>query len=102
VFAVLAWPVLASWCVIWGAGYLVLRTVNPANTVATLVVMLGILIGSDPLIGLLTGPGIPAWEFRTGAVAILTVILVKHIGPVLEYFRERPGGQPPRKNDDAG
>lgn len=102
VFAILAWPVLASWCVIWGAGYLVLRAVNPANAVATVAVMVGVLFGSDALIGLLTGPGIPAWEFRTGTVAILTIILVKHTGPVREYFRERQGGQPPRKNDDAG
>jgi acyl phosphate:glycerol-3-phosphate acyltransferase len=103
VFALIAWPVVPAWGILWGGAYLLLRSVNPANAAATIGVMLGIVFGSEDLIARVTTSGVPAGAFRLAGSVVLVIILLKHIGPVLEYIQmRRTGRRPGADREQAG
>lgn len=94
VYAVLGWPVVLLWCVLWAAGNFFLRRVNPANALATVLVMAFILAVPESLLALLVAGDPPLAGFRIISTLLLIVILVKHAAPVREYLKERGGRVP--------
>ncbi len=89
VYAVMGWAVVLLWCVLWAAGNFFLKRVNPANALATALVLIGILVLPDAVVGLLAAGGTPLPAFRLFSTMVLVTILIKHVAPVREYLKER-------------
>lgn len=94
VYAVMGWAVVLTWCVLWVAGNFFLRRVNPANALATALVLVGILVMPDALLSLLTAGDPPLGGFRIFSTLLLIIVLTKHTAPVREYLKERRGRIP--------
>ena len=83
---VIAWPFLALWCGLWVLGFLLIRHVNIANALASVVELIGILVAPGYLVSLITGGSINTVEFRIFGLALFIVILIKHVEPVREFI----------------
>ena len=83
---VIAWPALALWCALWVLGFLLIRHINVANALASVVELIGILVAPGYLLSLITGTSIETGEFRIFGLALFIVILIKHVEPVREFF----------------
>jgi acyl phosphate:glycerol-3-phosphate acyltransferase len=89
VMLVLGWPFVLIWCAMWYIGRSLTRDVNVGNAIATSgLLLLGLVIPA----GLLTEmvrPNAPTGEFRIFIGVLMSVILVRLVNPVLEYFEKR-------------
>ena len=83
---VIAWPFLAVWCALWVLGFLLIRHINVANALASVVEMVGILVAPGGLLRPMVGSSIETGEFRIFLFALFIVILIKHVEPVREFF----------------
>jgi glycerol-3-phosphate acyltransferase PlsY len=83
----LGWPVVPAWLALWGAAYPLLRSVNPANALATLLILVAALALPAEWIGAVAPDGIT--EFRLFASAVMVIILARHVSPVMEFVNER-------------
>jgi glycerol-3-phosphate acyltransferase PlsY len=88
---VLQWLIVAAWGAGWGAGFLLTRRVNPGNVIASLIVMLLAILLPDSTIAALLPDGATMNAFRIFTVVLLTVILLKHIEPVIQWIAEKRG-----------
>jgi acyl phosphate:glycerol-3-phosphate acyltransferase len=102
VMIALAWPVVGVWLVLWGAGYLLLRDVNPANAFASVILFALFLILPDNILSAAgPAPNNVVWIRLAGAL-LMMIILIKHIEPLKEYIgqlRDRSGSA---KRSDGG
>jgi glycerol-3-phosphate acyltransferase PlsY len=80
VMLVVAWPVVGTWLVLWGISFLFTRQVNPANAIASALMVIGAMVVPDEAIGSI--------ELRLLVISIMTVILIKHIEPLRLFFQE--------------
>lgn len=87
---VVAWPVVCVWLVLWSLSALLLRQVNPANAMASALVLVGEIVGPENIVGPI--------ELRLFVIGVMVVILIKHIDPVKSYLEElrarRRSGKP--------
>lgn len=89
VFSMFCWPLVFVWGLFWSGAYLVLREVNPANAVASLLLPLLLAVIPGFFLSRFTAGGIPGEEFTVFAAASMFVVLVKHLAPVRAYIEER-------------
>ncbi|MEW6511628.1 MAG: glycerol-3-phosphate acyltransferase [Bacteroidota bacterium] len=89
VFGVVAWPVVVMWVFLWLVGYGVVRRVNPANAIATIIMLAVVLLTPAETLTQTISGGIPAGQFRWFSSILMTLILMKHIAPIREYIEER-------------
>lgn len=89
VFSMFCWPLVPVWCLLWGGAYLVLREVNPANAVASLAIPLLLAVIPGSFLSRFTAGGIRGEDFTMFAAASMLLVLMKHLGPVRAYIRER-------------
>jgi glycerol-3-phosphate acyltransferase PlsY len=84
---VLLWLVVPLWLLLWGAAFLLVRVVNPANAIASAVVLVAALV---------IPPGAWEWALREPApvlwvrgsvIVLMAIILTRHVGPVQEYIQ---------------
>ena len=87
VFLAISWPVVPLWLAAWGVGYLWLRAVNPANALATFVVLSSALALPAEWVARVAPAGADMTEYRAFVVAVMVIILAKHITPVSEYLK---------------
>jgi acyl phosphate:glycerol-3-phosphate acyltransferase len=86
--ALICWPVIPVWMLLWLAGYRLTRNVDPANAISTIVVILvASLLQSSATgyLGVNTGNGI----IRGFVITVMTTILLRHIAPLRELVKER-------------
>lgn len=83
-----AWS-LVLWVAAWAAGFLRLRKVNLANALATVVVIVVSLIIPGESLERFLPEGATVMGFRLLIVLVMSIVLVRHIGPVREYARQR-------------
>ena len=87
---VVAWPVVGAWLALWGVSFLLLRQVNPANAMASALVLIGGILGPDDIVGPI--------GLRLFVISVMIVILIKHIEPVKSFLEElrarRRSGRP--------
>ncbi len=89
VMAVLGWLFVALWGIWWGAGFLIFRRVNVGNAFACALTLVTALVLPQSSIRVMVTADPPMSEFRIFLIVFLSVILIKHVGPVGEYLRER-------------
>jgi glycerol-3-phosphate acyltransferase PlsY len=89
VFSMFCWPLVLVWGILWGGAYLVLREVNPANAVASLLVPPLLAATPGLFLSRFTASGVRGEEFTLFATASMVLVLVKHIAPVRSYIREK-------------
>jgi glycerol-3-phosphate acyltransferase PlsY len=83
-----AWPTLPIWLMLWLAGYILFRSVNPANALACV----GVLAAAVFLPSVLLSPRaeiVSLAALRAGVSAIMLVILARLYRPVLQVLRTR-------------
>jgi glycerol-3-phosphate acyltransferase PlsY len=86
-FLVLNWLVVLFWLLVWGASFLFLRAVNPANALAAAVALIGaIIVPSSAWEWALREP-LPDLAFRGTVVLIMAVILTRLIAPAREFLQ---------------
>jgi glycerol-3-phosphate acyltransferase PlsY len=83
---VVFWGLVPAWCVLWVAGFAVLRSVNPASAVACALSVAVVFIAPTLL------PGVP--DPQGGVVpwfvaALMLLISFRLIGPVRSFIREK-------------
>jgi len=92
VMLVLAWIVVALWGLFWGVGFLASRKVNIGNAVASLLTLLfGVIAPASTLHSIFTAEA-DTMQYRYFMAVLLAFILLKHVGPVREYVREKIRG----------
>jgi acyl phosphate:glycerol-3-phosphate acyltransferase len=81
VMAVLCWPVIPVWLLLWCAAFALVRSIDPANTIASGLIL--VLAAVLPL------PSSVAWMLgtegdilRVCVVIVMSVILLRHIAPL--------------------
>lgn len=82
---VVFWVIVPVWFILWAAAYLLLRSVNPANALASGVLL--VLAGVTPsgvFEHLEMGPD--SGTIRWFVIAMMIVILLRHVGPVKEFL----------------
>lgn len=89
VMAVLGWLLVAMWAIWWAVGFLIFRRVNVGNAFACALTLGSAAVLSPAALSTMVTANPPMGEFRVFLVVFLLIILVKHVGPVREYFRER-------------
>ena len=88
VMLVIAWPLIALWGLLWVTGYACTKQVNVGNAIACATALIGVLAAPDGVLSVLVGLSQAPLEFRFFCLALFSVILAKHIGPVREYVRK--------------
>lgn len=88
VMITLSWLFVAIWGLMWLIGFLLTRHVNFGNAFASVGEMIGILATPNAVLTWLFSTPIDPGEFRVFAVLLFTIILIKHIDPLKEYFRK--------------
>jgi len=77
------------WAVVWSGAFALTRKVNPANAVATLlVILISVGVPGTVLEGFLP-EGASVEAFRMLVILVMGLVLVRHIGPLREFIKER-------------
>jgi acyl-phosphate glycerol 3-phosphate acyltransferase len=82
----LIWGLVPLWCLLWALAFAVLRSVNPASTVACV---------TSPAVVLLCGPHMPGMPPQGGTlynwfvVVLMALILTRLIGPTIAFYHEQ-------------
>lgn len=89
---VVCWPIAPVWVALWLVAYALLRSVNPANALAS-----GILACSamavPPWVFEVQGSGVDAAVLRWYTVVMMILILLRHIEPVKEFITAQAKGR---------
>jgi glycerol-3-phosphate acyltransferase PlsY len=80
--------VVPVWMAFWLLGFGVTRSVNPANALASLLLLLGFLLVPAEVMTMYLPGAVPVPGLRVVGAAMLVPVLVRLIGPVREYMRE--------------
>ena len=81
---VLLWGFVPLWCLMWALAYAMLRSVNPASAVASIVSPVVVFLWPGVLPGILDPRAAP-WFI----VLLMILILSRLIGPVREFILEQ-------------
>lgn len=87
--AVLGWPLVAVWIVLWGIGFVAWKAVNVGNAFACVVTTLFSLVCPDEVIQAFSGTSASPAEFRFFVIAVMVVLLLRHIEPVRQFFKDK-------------
>lgn len=80
----LLWGLVPLWCLTWALAFVLLRSINPASAVASIVSPVVVFLWPGAL------PGIPGdGQARWFIVLLMALILSRLIGPVREYLQEQ-------------
>lgn len=92
----IAWPIVPIWMLVWGLGFSLFRSVNPANALASVILAVAALTAPDPWVATVhPAPAEPG--FRLFVAALMTVILARLGGAVREYVHELRDGRSRRE-----
>jgi glycerol-3-phosphate acyltransferase PlsY len=81
---VLLWGLVPLWCLVWALAFALLRSVNPASALASIVSPVFVFLWPGDL------PGIPDQRMvRWFIVLLMILILSRLIGPVGEFIQEK-------------
>jgi acyl phosphate:glycerol-3-phosphate acyltransferase len=83
----IAWPVVPVWMLLWGIGFLLVRSVNPANALASVLLAIAALLVPDAWMGMVPQVS-PALGFRLLVVTVMGAILTRLVAPVREYVSQ--------------
>ena len=81
---VLLWGFVPLWCLVWALAFAMLRSVNPASAVASIVSPVFVVLWPGVLPGILD-PRAASWFI----VLLMILILSRLIGPVREFILEK-------------
>lgn len=87
VYFVLLPMIVPLWLLLWGAAFLLVRVVNPANAIASAVVLFGALLIPASAWEWALREAAPVLWVRGSVIVLMAIILTRHIGPVQEYFQ---------------
>jgi glycerol-3-phosphate acyltransferase PlsY len=83
----LFWVIVPVWLLLWGAAFLLVRVVNPANAIASALVLVGALIVPAEWWGWAVAQPAPDLWVRGSVMLLMAIILTRHIWPVREFFQ---------------
>ncbi|HMK38952.1 MAG TPA: glycerol-3-phosphate acyltransferase [Bacteroidota bacterium] len=89
VFSMFCWPLVPVWGALWAGAYLILKEVNPANAVASIIIPVLIALAPGPLLSRFAPGGVGRGEFALFAAVSMIVVLMKHLEPVRAYIGKR-------------
>ncbi len=92
VLLIISWPLAAVWAVGWALAYLLLRHINMANAVATLVALIVVLVLPADILRDGIPDGASAIHFRYFTVLLAGLILIKLLDAVTDYIKAKRGG----------
>jgi glycerol-3-phosphate acyltransferase PlsY len=85
---VVCWIIVPAWLILWAGAYALLRSINPANALASvLLVLSGAIVPSAAFD--LPGCGADSATIRWFIAALMSVILLRHIDPVREFLGKK-------------
>lgn len=90
---VISWFLVLLWELFWLAGYLLTKAINPANVIASFLIMAIVLFAPDHLVQPFSPHGAETFAFRVCCALMLVCIMAKHIGPINEYVTEKKEGK---------
>jgi glycerol-3-phosphate acyltransferase PlsY len=83
----IAWPLVPIWLLLWGVGFLLFRSVNPANALASVLLAMGALAVPNAWIAAVSqAPAAPG--FRLFVVSVMAAILSRLVMTFREYVSE--------------
>ena len=82
------WAVLL-WVVAWSGAFAIMRKVNPANAVATLLVVLAGAAVPGSILQEFLPEGASVGVFRILVIVVMGLVFIRHIGPLKEFSKER-------------
>jgi len=83
---VVFWGLVPAWCLLWAAGYALVRSVNPASAVACVLSTGLVFIAPSLLPGAPRVPGVPVSWF---VAVLMALIMVRLVGPVWTFVQEK-------------
>jgi acyl phosphate:glycerol-3-phosphate acyltransferase len=86
--AVICWPVIPLWMVLWSVAYAIMRSIDPANVVASGLILLGATFFPEH-VGVPFVPVTLDGMLRGFVAVVMTIILSRHIAPLMESVRNR-------------
>ncbi len=92
VLLMISWPLAVVWAVGWSLAYLVLRHINMANAIATVVALVVVLGLPADILREGIPDGASVVHFRYFTVLLAGLIMIKLLDTVTEYFKARRGG----------
>jgi acyl phosphate:glycerol-3-phosphate acyltransferase len=87
--AVVAWPLVLVWIVIWAAVYLSTRNIHIGNVVALVLMPLTAALWPESHFARMVGPLFSRGQFLTLTVAFSSILMLKHIEPMRTLFKEK-------------
>lgn len=85
---VVCWLIVPAWLILWAGAFVLLRSINPANAVASALLMVaGAVVPSVAFD--LPGCGAGSGTIRWFIIALMSVILLRHIEPVREFLTQK-------------
>jgi glycerol-3-phosphate acyltransferase PlsY len=89
VMLTLGWVIVLIWCIWWFVGFKLSKTVNVGNAVAcVLTLVVAVVVPAAELVRFIPAES-STGEFRSFAVALLSVLLLRHIEPVREFVKKK-------------
>jgi glycerol-3-phosphate acyltransferase PlsY len=87
--ALIAWPTIAFWGAFWLLGYLLFRSVNPANALASIGTLAAAVFLPVLLMLPAAASGFSVTSTGMTIAIVMVLILAKLVKPVWEYVAER-------------
>ncbi len=81
--------VIALWGLLWVGGFQILRKVNVANALASIVAALLLLLAPGQGLTPLFMSDAETWQYKIFALIFFSIILSRHREPVVEFLRDR-------------
>ncbi len=81
--------VIGLWGLVWVGGFLILRKVNVANALASIVAALLLLLAPGGWLTTLFTSAAETWHSRIFALVFFGIILSRHREPVAEFLHDR-------------
>jgi acyl phosphate:glycerol-3-phosphate acyltransferase len=85
VMIVLSWVFLALWLVLWLGAYFLLREINPASALTSVIVLGSIFLAPLAQYQSVLPAGATVESFRAFGSLLILIILIKHVQPLKEY-----------------
>ena len=85
---VLSWQLIVFWVVFWSAGFIMSRRVNIANTIASALSLIGVLLLPGDFLRQIIIAEAQVPHYKYFCTILFGLILIKHIEPVQEYVNE--------------
>ena len=90
VVLVMGWLWVVFWIGAWGIGFVVWRHVNVANAFASSTTLLGAgFLIPEKLVQMSIPNSVPVASFRYFVVALMAIVLIRHVEPVREFLKIR-------------